>query len=118
MKTSTGQGINPGAMRSQLRIQQRTSTQDGAGEQLPNWTTIATVRAEVMRLPGKEVVASDTRNGRVPTFWKLRFLAGVEPKMRVVDEEDRVYNILSATDPTRRREELLISAEELVGRAP
>jgi head-tail adaptor len=113
VKTSTGQGINAGAMRDQVQVQQRSTVQDTAGEPQTIWSVFATVRAEVIRMPGKEVWDAVTRNGRVPTTWKLRFLDGVFPKMRLVSR-NKVYDIVSAIDPTGRREELLITAEELV----
>lgn len=114
MKPTPANTLSPGALRQKITIQQRSTTQDAAGEQLPVWSTFATRRAELIRLPGKEVFASETRNGRVPATWRLRWLEGVLPKMRVVDQENRVYDIISASDPTGRREELLITSQELV----
>jgi SPP1 family predicted phage head-tail adaptor len=117
VKPTTGQGINPGAMREQVQLQQRTTQQSSSGAPLPVWNVFATVRAEVMRLPGREVYASAERNARVPTTWKLRWLDGVTPDMRLINR-NKVFNIKSAIDPTGRREELLVTAEELTGETP
>lgn len=117
MKPTTGLGINPGAMREQVRLESRSTAQDTVGEQILTWSLFALRRAEVVRTPGKELWASMERNGRVPTMWKLRWLDGVLPAMRLICR-GKVYNIVSALDPTGRQEELLITSEELVGDSP
>lgn len=109
--------VRAGEMRHEVRIEQRTSTLDPAGQQLDAWMTIAERRAAIQRAPGQEIWASAQRHGRVPTVFHLRYLDGVLPEMRVV-LGDRVYDILSAIDPSGRREELVITAEELVGVVP
>lgn len=118
MKTSTGIGINAGAMRERVTIQARAEQQDSAGELQLSWNIFARARAELMRTPGREVFDSIERNARVPTTFKLRFLDGVLPKMRLIDSKSRVFNIVSAMDPTGRREELLVTCLELVEDTP
>lgn len=119
MKPTTSQGINAGAMREQVRIQSRASQQDSAGEPTLSWIEFALCRAEVIRTPGKSLwdTPSAERNGRVPTTFKLRWLDGVLPEMRLLNR-NKVYRIMSAIDPTGRHEELLVTSEELVGEAP
>lgn len=120
MKTSTGQGINAGAMREQVTLQTRSTQQDSSGEPLPQWNQFATLRAEIVRFPsGKSTFdqASAQRIARVPTTFKLRWLDGVLPEMRLLNRS-KVYRIMSAIDPTGRHEELLIMCEELVGATP
>lgn len=106
--------VRTGEMRHQVRIEVRTATQDAAGQQADYWTEVVTRRAAIDRMPGSEVWASAQRSGRVPTVFRLRFLEGVSPGMRLVCDE-KVFNILSAVDMAGRREELVITAEELVG---
>lgn len=118
MKPTTGQGINAGAMREQLTLQKRSTSQSASGEPELSWDDFATMRAEPLRTPGREIYAAAERNARVPTTFKLRYLDGVLPEMRAVDSKQRVYNIKSAIDPTGRREELLLTCEELVEDAP
>jgi len=119
MKPTTGQGINAGAMREQVTIQSRTITQGSSGEPLPNWLTFATRRAEVVRMPGRSTwdAGSTERVGRLPMTFKLRWLDGVVPEMRLICR-NKVHRIMSAMDPTGRQEELLITCEELVGETP
>jgi head-tail adaptor len=119
MKPTTGQGINAGAMREQVQLQQRATQQDAAGEPQLTWNVFATVRAEVVRTTGREIYGAAERNSRVPTMWKLRYFDGALSQMRLVDlKTTRVYDIISAIDPTGRREELLVASMEIVEATP
>lgn len=110
----TPNSFTPGALRESVTIQKRSTSQDGVGEQVHTWSTFEERRAELMKTPGSEAWAAQQRNARVPTTFRLRYLAGVEPGMRLI-WSTRVHDIRSAIDPTGRKEELIISAEELVG---
>jgi SPP1 family predicted phage head-tail adaptor len=105
--------IRIGDMRHQIRIEERSLTQDASGERVATWSTFVERRASVERAPGSEVWSSAQRNARVPTLFKIRYHAGVVPGMRLI-HESRTYDILSAIDQKGMRQELLISAQELV----
>jgi len=109
--------VRSGEMRHQVRIEVRSASQDAAGEQVVSWLEFATQRAAVERSPGSEVWSSAQRSGRVPTVFRLRFVANVTPAMRIV-WNGRVYNLLSVVDQKGLGEELLITAEEQVGESP
>ncbi len=103
---------NPGTMRHQVRIEQRSTTRDAAGEPLDSWSLFVERRAELMRTPGREIF-DQGRNGRVPTVFKLRFIEGIQPKMRLLSG-GKVYDIISAIDPDGHRAETVVTTEELV----
>lgn len=105
--------VNAGRMRHLVRIEKRTSVQDATGEPELVWEILAERRAELVASTGREVF-SQGREGRVPTLFRMRFLDGVLPQMRLLYDE-RVFNILSAVDPDGRGAELLVTTEELVG---
>jgi head-tail adaptor len=112
--------INAGKLRHSVRIEQRSTIQDGAGEPALSWTLFAARRAAIERTPGREVLASQERQSRVPTTFRLRYLAGVVPAMRLtlwLSPNKRIFNILSAIDPTGLGAELVITAEELIEEA-
>lgn len=109
--------VRAGDMRHSVRIERLSSTQDAAGQPQRTWTLIAERRAAIQRTPGSEVFASAQREGRVPVVFRLRYLSGVLPAMRLVFD-GKVHNILSAIDPDGRREELVVTAEELVEVTP
>jgi SPP1 family predicted phage head-tail adaptor len=100
-------------MRHRVTIQQRSAVRDAAGGVRDAWEDVATRWASLDRATGSEVWASAQRSGRVPVVLRLRYLSGVLPGMRLLYDE-RPHNILSAVDQAGRREELIITAEELV----
>jgi SPP1 family predicted phage head-tail adaptor len=109
--------MRAGSMRHQIQLQTRSTTQDAVGEPANTWTDFAVVRASIDRTPGREVFSSAERNARVPTVFRIRYIAGVLPSMRILFG-GKVYNITSAIDQTGIKEELMISAEELVEATP
>lgn len=108
--------VRAGAMRHVVRIEVRSSTQDAAGEPVYAWSTFATVRAAMQRATGRELFESQQRNGRVPTIFRIRYLDGVTPAMRLVLlSTNAVYDIISVVDEEGRREEMVLTTEEHVG---
>lgn len=107
---------NAGPMREVISIQQRSTDQDEAGEQVLEWTELLSRRAEKMAAPGREVWSSDQRNGRVPTVFRIRYPHGatITPAMRVV-HRGVVFDIKSCVDADGRRVDMLLTCEELVG---
>ncbi|MCI0571348.1 MAG: head-tail adaptor protein, partial [Myxococcaceae bacterium] len=71
-------------MRHRVTLQQRVSGQDDAGGVRDNWENVATRWASVDRAAGREVWESAQRSGRVPAVFRLRYLAGVTPGMRLL----------------------------------
>lgn len=104
-------------MRATVRIEQRTPVRDAVGAPQATWNLFVERRAEVIRSTGRELEASEQRQGRVPTLFKLRWFEGVLPEMRLVCD-DKVFDIESAVDPDQRRRELHITALEHVEAVP
>ena len=109
--------INAGRMRETVRIEQRTAALSSFGEQQATWELFAERRAEIVRSPGREVLNADQRQGRVPTVFKLRWLEGVLPEMRLIHDE-KLFDIESAIDPDGLGRELLVTAVEHVEAVP
>jgi len=109
--------MRPGPMRHRVTLQRRATGTDAAGGVLNTWEDFDSRRASMDRASGVEVWASAQRSGRVPAVFRLRYLDGVVPSMRLLFD-GRVYNILSAVDQEGRKAELVITAEELVEEAP
>ncbi len=109
--------IRAGELDTRIAIQQRVATQDAAGEEALHWEPFAERWASIARTPGTEIWASASQHGRVPTVFRLRYLAGVMPAMRVV-AQGHVYNIRSVVRPGGRSDELLLVSEEIVEETP
>lgn len=106
--------VNAGEMRHVVRIERQTEDQESSGQLTEEWELVAQRRAAIVRTTGREVFAAQQQAARVPTLFRLRFIADVMPSMRLLCD-GRVYDIKSAVDPTGRGEELLVTTEERVG---
>lgn len=109
--------IRIGDMRHRVRIEQRSTAQDASGEALLSWILVKEVYAALQATPGSEVWASAQRSGRVPTIFRIRYLSTVVPEMRLT-WNGKVFDIKSAVDQGGRKEEMILTTEELVGEAP
>jgi SPP1 family predicted phage head-tail adaptor len=103
--------VRAGDMRFQVSLERRSSTQDVAGEPVDSWVVFATRRCAIERFTGREVWTSEERHARTPTVFRLRYLEGVEPDMRLMFGT-RSFNILSVVDVGELHEQLIITAEE------
>jgi head-tail adaptor len=110
--------IRAGELDTRVRIEQRSTTQDAAGEPATTWTLVAERWASLERTPGSEVWASAQRNGRVPTVFRLRYLAGVLPSMRVVVGDTQVFDIKSVVRPSGRASDMLLVTDQIVEATP
>lgn len=105
--------LNLGAMRHEVRIERRTTTQQASGQPEDTWLLVAERRAERIATTGTERDAAQQEIARVPTVFKIRYLEGVLPSMRLTSG-GKLYDIKSAV-PDPLNVELVITCEELVG---
>lgn len=106
-------GLNAGAMRHSIEIQQRTNVRGESGSPILQWVLFAKVRASAEPLLGKEYFASQQREAKVQTRFRIRYLAGVLPKMRIV-WDNKWYDIESAVAVNGIKHEMVVMASELV----
>lgn len=107
---------NPGFMRDVIRIEQRSTAQDGSGEESPIWSLVATRLAEKLMTPGREIWSAKERHARIPTVFRIRSpdSFSVGPQMRIV-HKSKVYNISSVIEDNGHNGYSLLTCEELVG---
>lgn len=99
------QRLTIGEMRYPITIQQTTQTQDDHGGIVDTWTVFALIHAAKEDLTGREFWAAQQVNAEIQTRFRIRYLAGVTAKMRIV-YAGQVYDILAMQDPDGRRREL------------
>lgn len=103
--------MRAGRLRRQITIEVGTATQDATGQEILSWATFATVRASVEPLNGKESFTAEQEQAKATTRFRVRYIEGVTPKMRV-NYDGRLFNIVSVLDPHDRRRELHILGVE------
>lgn len=102
-----------GKLRHSIVIQALIEDQDEYGEATQAWETFASVRASVEPLQGREYFASQQVQAEVTTRFRIRYLAGLKPTMRVVFE-GRNYDIQAILDPNELHRELHLMCVERV----
>jgi len=98
-----------GKLDRQITIESATVAQDAAGEPIKTWATFATVQAQRIDVRGQERFTSEQDLAVRTATFRIRWLAGVDEEMRIVDESS-TYEIKGIAD-NRRQGWMEISAE-------
>lgn len=106
-----GTGINAGALRHRVTIQKATESINEKGETVPTWETFATVWAAVEPLRGREYFQSNAIQSELTTRIRIRYLAGVNPHMRVL-YNGRTFHIQAVIDVDERHREMQLMCIE------
>lgn len=103
-----------GKLRHRLVIQRENASQDSYGEDVPSWTTFATVWGSVEPLTGREYLEGKALTAEVTYRIRIRSLSGVTPEMRV-SYDSRYFQIVSVMDVDERNREMILMCREFVG---
>ena len=95
--------MEAGRLDRRITLQSPTTVQDSFGEPIITWTTEADVWAKRLDLRASERFVHQQTTATVETVFTIRYRAGVSPAWRVVDEQDRIYDVLGLREPDRRR---------------
>lgn len=112
MKTSD-RPITAGELKHRIRIQSRSSADDGAGGNTITFVDLATVWARITTQNGREFEEQKKITPELTHMVRMRFRGDITPDMRVV-WGSRMFNILAVYDPDGEQVELLIPAQEIV----
>ena len=102
--------MKKGPLRSRITIM-RSVEQDKDGGYNTYWVPVATVRAEVVGLTGREVVMDRTLQGVTTYRIRIRWRAGIT-QANQLRYGDQTLNVRSVADPDGRRDQLLIMADD------
>lgn len=106
--------IDIGKLDKVIIIETATDTRDDQGGYTAGWATFATVRANV-RYPNteRESGEADRDTATIKAEFKVRWLSGVTPKMRI--SYDSVYfDITAVLHGSGRKEYIILRAEQKV----
>ena len=76
--------MNTGRLRERIIIQTYSDSSNDYGETVKNWTTFATVFAGKRSVTGREYIQNDKVKGEVSHVFRIRYLDGVQDKMRIL----------------------------------
>ena len=76
--------------------------QDETGQEIDGWTTLATMRAQIVQASTDEYFAAGGITSDLNTIFRTRYVAGVTSQSRILFES-RYYNIGEIKEIGRRR---------------
>jgi len=91
-------------------VQTPTESANAIGEPILTWSTFATRWIAILPLSGNEQITSLANEGNVTHRIRMRYTAGIKPKMRLVSE-GRTFEIMSVMERGRREEHELMASE-------
>lgn len=97
--------MEAGRLREEIVIQEKSVVRDAFGGETVSWVTFASVRAEVQPIAGREYVAMRQAQAEISIRFRLRYVAGVTPAMRV-SWNGGTYDIVEAINVNARNREL------------
>ena len=106
--------MNIGRMRDKITIQsQQGTTNDGAGNEIPNWTNFAFPWADVKPYRGTERVIGEKKMEEVSHIIKIRYKAGItKDKHRVLLKDGRQLRIEYIINTDERNIQLELFCKE------
>ena len=100
-------------LRKRIVLEQPLSQADGAGGLTLSWQEFATIWAEILPRRASENLFAGQLENRASHKIMLRYLAGIDTKMRI-KFGTRYFNIISILNVEERNKMLEISVEEVV----
>lgn len=97
--------MQAGRLSERITIQAKSVSRDAYGAQTVTWTTHATAWAQAEPLAGREYVAVRAAQADLSIRFRLRYVAGVTPAMRV-SWNGATYDIVAAINVDARNTEL------------
>jgi len=91
-------------------VQTPTESANAIGEPILTWSTFATRWIAILPLSGNEQITALANEGNVTHRIRMRYTAGIKPKMRLVSE-GRTFEIMSVVERGRREEHELMASE-------
>ena len=105
--------MKAGALRHRLLIERPVSSQDALGQPTRAWETVAVVQGSLDPVSGRERYLTAQTMAETTHRARVRYAAGITPKMRIVFG-GKYYQIVYVADDNRGRELVLDLLEGIV----
>lgn len=104
---------NPGELRTEIVIKQRTVTSGAGGFSSESYTTLATVLCRWVNAHGSEVWAAEAVQAVQPATVLIRYLSGVDTTC-IVTLGGVAYKVVSVDDIHNRHEWMELKVQRMV----
>jgi len=109
-----------GKLNKRIKIQSRSATLDDFGQQINNWSTVATVWANIKPISGREKLRSMAMQSELTHTVAIRYNVNFLPPKKVAAWRinyhsaagDRIFNITAAMDIDEAREYIIFDCIE------
>ena len=105
--------MNPGELTHQIIIQIKSITQDAELNSVEVWQDWRTVWASPMPKTGREYYRLSTNNSEITEAFKIRYIGGVNPHLRV-KFRGKYFEIIEVINESERNETLIIAAKAVI----
>ena len=102
--------LRSGTMDHLAVVQTPTESANAIGEPILTWSTFATRWIAILPLSGNEQITALANEGNVTHRIRMRYTAGIKPKMRLVSD-GRTFEIMSVVERGRKEEHELMASE-------
>lgn len=96
--------MDPGKLDKRITIERASEAPDTAGQVIQTWSVFSKAWASYKAGSGAESFTSDQRSSKSSAVFRIRYQAGVNPKMRVLFDGE--YWEIEAVHPVGRRDHL------------
>jgi SPP1 family predicted phage head-tail adaptor len=103
---------NPGEMRTQISLQERSTIQDAGGFSVPGWSTLATVWSRWVNAHGREILEAAIAQVDAPATVLIRYRDDVDTACAVLKNNVR-YEIVSIDNIQERGEYLELRVQRM-----
>ncbi len=98
--------IRAGNLDRRITIQVASEMAESFGQPIPTWTTFKSVWARIIPQMGNESFADEQRSARATVKFQIRYLAGVNPEMRLLHRGE-TYEIDDVSEADRNHDLIL-----------
>jgi SPP1 family predicted phage head-tail adaptor len=94
--------VRAGLLDRKVAIQTPSEARGAFGEVVPGWTAFATVWAQYKPQGGNEKMHMGEQSSSLTCVWRMRWMNGVNAKMRITDDQGVDWRIKTVTEGGRR----------------
>jgi len=102
-----------GKLKTKILIEQVIETANDYGELIKTWSTFAPAWAEIRPITGREYYAANQINAEITAEIRIRYVAGITPKMRV-NNNSQLFDIKTVINTQNANKEIVLKVTENV----
>ena len=107
--------MQAGKLKDYVSLQTPGTVQDAFGQEIPGFTEVTKLWANIRFISGIEAIKADTPTSIAKASIQIRKRAGVLPNMQIVDADGIVYRIDAVLPDKEHRDRINLPCEVISG---